>query len=879
VLDSDLRQGGDVPEIRFVCQLPNGLHARPASHLADVTHRFSSNATLVNTRTGVSADVSSVLALLSADIRLHDTCVITVEGGDAADHAALAAALERFVVSELGLHDAPLPAISHDATATARLPLPAFLRDAGVVPLYGTPVSRGIAMGQVMVVAPAMRHPDETPTDRPEMEQRWMDDALAALHARLSGQLAIADRGVDAELLATHRAIVDDPILVARLGAAIRQGDSAQHAVAKAGAWFASAWSASENAYLRDRAFDIQDVTDELLALLQQAAAQRRGTVRSADGDDLSDTVVMAEPTILVAAHLTPRRLLSLDRTQLRGLVLEHGGTTSHTVILARAFGIPVLVGAHGATRAMASGKAGVIDTVRGFVLSDVTLSVLEWYGDERRRERQRDERLAAAARHVGETADGHSLEIGANVSTAGEITAAFTHGADGIGLLRTEMLFLHRATPPSEDEQFEVYAHAARSAAERGVIIRTLDVGGDKPVSYLPIPTEDNPFLGVRGVRLYAHHPALIREHLRAIVRASAIGRVRLMIPMVTSVDDVVWLKGEIAAVQGALRAEGIAFNPSMQIGAMIEVPAAAALIDHLAAELDFFSIGTNDLSQYFLAADRGNPAVAAVATVRHPGFVRLLREIVRAVHAHNRWVGVCGEMAADPLCLPLFVGLGVNEISVTPSVIPGLKARLRRLSSQACGRLVERVVSCARTSEVEALLSEHDGEDANVPLLDSSLVVLQDTSTTKLDAIHAVVGALYVAGRTDAPDAVEAAVLAREAIYSTGLGHGIAIPHCKTDAVETDSIVILRLARPVEWGAVDGVPVHLVILLATRASSPNTRHLQVFSGLARKLMHDAFREQLLTYSDARAMATYLSAELALDRSVSSSSVSEVSS
>ena len=491
-------------------------------------------------------------------------------------------------------------------------------------------------------------------------------------------------------------------------------------------------------------------------------------------------------------------------------------------------------------------GKEILVDGMRGLVILEPAPQVRAFYERERKAVARREASLAARARTPAVTRDGRVLEVAANISSAEEALAAFDRGADGVGLYRTEMLFLERESAPSEDEQFAAYEAAVRAGGGRPVIIRTIDIGADKPASYLRLPAEANPFLGLRGVRIYAAHHELVETQLRAIVRASASGPVWVMAPMVSSVEEVRWIKTRLAG--------GIRF------GVMIEVPAAAFMIDRLAAEVDFFSIGTNDLCQYFFAADRGNPNVARLASVRHPAFLAFLKEIVARCRAHGKWIGTCGEMAADLRNVPLLIGLGLDEISVAVSAIPAVKARVRAVSLPQCEMLLDRALACESASDVDALLSPE------TPLLDPELVVFDAGCESKAEAIRAMADVFYAAGRTEDPDLLEHAVSAREAIYSTGLGHGFAVPHCSSDAVKADSIGVMRLERPIDWGSLDGKPVQMILLLAMRASQKNGTHLRVFSSLARKLMDEEFRNQLMTVRDASSVVARLSRELEID-------------
>jgi fructose-specific PTS system IIA-like component len=384
--------------------------------------------------------------------------------------------------------------------------------------------------------------------------------------------------------------------------------------------------------------------------------------------------------------------------------------------------------------------------------------------------------------------------------------------------------------------------------------------VGGDKPVAYLPFPREDNPFLGSRAVRLYPTFEALFRDQVRALVRASAFGRLELMIPMVSSVEEVRWVKRVIADEQQRCARNGLAYDPAMAVGAMIEVPAAAFLLDHLCRELDFFSIGTNDLLQYVVASDRTNPKAGGLQNPAAPAFLRVLKRIVDDLHLGHARVGVCGEMAGQLDSLPLLVGLGVDELSMAAPNIPEVKAELSRLSAAACQTLIAEVLACSTADEVTTLLDQFS-RTRPAPLIEPGLVVIDADCRSKEEAIKRIVDRLYVTGRTGRPRDVENAVWQREAAYSTGFGRGFAIPHCKSDAVRVNSLAVLRLRTPVEWGSLDEKPVKVLVLLAIRESDQATTHMQVLAGLARRLMQEEFRARLSDEPDARSLCEFLEA------------------
>jgi len=423
-------------------------------------------------------------------------------------------------------------------------------------------------------------------------------------------------------------------------------------------------------------------------------------------------------------------------------------------------------------------------------------------------------------------------------------------------------MLFLDRDEPPTEAEQFEEYCRALRSAGKRPVIIRTLDIGGDKPLAYLNLPIEDNPFLGYRAVRIYPEYETLFRTQIRALVRASAHGVLKILIPMVTTPEEVLWAKQVVREEQERCRAAGAAFDAQMAIGAMIEVPAAAFLLDVLCRELDFFSIGSNDLLQYFAGADRANPRLAKLFDPLQPAFLRLLQKIVSEAKAARKWIGLCGEMGGQTQHLPILLGLGLDEISVAPSLVASVKAEVASWPLPVCRELFTQALGCASAAEVRRLLNESAGRRP-APLVEPELILIESHSTSKEEAIKEVVDRLYTLGRTTQPRAVEEALWQRESVYSTGFGHGFAIPHCKTDAVMANSLVLLKLRRPVSWGAMDGQPVSILLLLTMRESEQTNGHMKIFSRLARRLMHEEFREHLKRENDPEELCRMLDESL----------------
>jgi fructose-specific PTS system IIA-like component len=592
---------------------------------------------------------------------------------------------------------------------------------------------------------------------------------------------------------------------------------------------------------MRERALDIQGICLELLESIAPEKA--------------FSAIELNEPSLLLAENLLPQQLLAVDRNCLRGLVLESAGTTSHTVLLARSLGIPALASCkihnqrerdpHGQESSNGvNASAAILDANRGFLILNPSPEVQKFYDHETQLAEKRAATMSRCAAQPAVTADGHSIEVASNIAAAEEAVAAFQNGADGIGVFRTEMLFMTQEHALSEEEQFQIYAATARAAKGKPVILRTIDIGGDKPLPFLKLPTEANPFLGYRGVRIYHEHQELLQTQLRAMLRASAFGRVQIMVPMVSRSEEVLWFKTQLEQVKEELKARNIPMADSVPLGIMVEIPSIAFMLDQLCRELDFFSLGTNDLSQYFFAADRGNVKVAGLSSVTHPAFLRFLHQIVATIRNHGKWIGICGDMAADLRNLPLLLGLELNELSVPPADVPIIKERIAGLSLAECRRLFAQALTCDSSAEVESLL-DRAASHASRNLLDHELILLRHDVANKEDAIRELVDALYINGRTDDPDQLEDALWSREAAYSTSMVPGFAVPHCKSDAVSAPSLAVLKLQKPVTWGT--EVPVQMVILLAARESDSSNAHLQTFSRLARKLMDEDFRNRLL--------------------------------
>jgi phosphoenolpyruvate-protein phosphotransferase (PTS system enzyme I) len=512
---------------------------------------------------------------------------------------------------------------------------------------------------------------------------------LAGIRDGIAAELGEAD----ARIYDAHLLILDDPELLASVDRGIRdQHRNAAFVFRNYMSGIASKFDNVEDEYLRERRADIADCARRVLRHLLGTGTRQFDELR--------------EPAIVVAHDLGPSEVAVLPRDKVIGFVLEVGGRTSHGAIVARGRGIPAIVSAPGALQTVRTGAIAAIDGYLGVLEMDPDENALAYYRVRLERARVRTESMRSLENEPAVTRDGHRIELGANLELPGEAAAAAASGADGVGLFRTEFFYLNRTERPTEEEQYQAYRHVTETMKGRPVIFRTMDLGGDKVASYLGVTHETNPFLGLRGIRLALTSPEMFRTQIRAIYRASAHGRVRLMFPMVSGVEELnrALLLRDEALVE--LQAAGQAYDPKVEVGIMIETPSAVWMADALARHSDFFSIGSNDLIQYTLAMDRDNPRLAHLYEPLDPSVLRSVRHTVEAAHAAGRWVGVCGEMAGDPQNAVLLLGLGVDELSVGVYDVPRVKAAIRSVNHAALSGLATEALRCETADAVRALM-----------------------------------------------------------------------------------------------------------------------------------------------------------------------------
>lgn len=661
---------------------PTGLHARPSAVLVSLAKKYQSKITLK--KGDQKANARSVVALMNLEVGNGDKIVLEAEGSDAKE-----AIKELTEAMNAGLGEegtTPIAASANIVTQKIAAPAPRpRSEDPNII--LGVAASPGVAVGYTHRLQHTEISVPET-AGNPNQERRKLEQAieqgkleLEALRAKLHGQ---ADAS-KAAIFAAHQELLEDPELVDTANSAIDKGKSAPFAWKQSYTFQAEQLSKLQSELLAARANDLKDVGQRVLRILT--------------GRD-PEAVTYPDNTILLAEDLTPSDTATLDRTKVLGFCTVAGGSTSHVAILARSMDIPALAGTEPRILDLPDGTPVILDGSKGKLKLNPTTPEMDKVKSQQVRIATRRQTELASAMEPAITKDGHRIEVVANIGKKAEAEKSITLGGEGVGLLRTEFVFMDRDRAPTEDEQVEIYGSIAQVlGADRPLIIRTLDVGGDKPLPYLPMPHEENPFLGERGIRLGFDRPEIQRAQFRAILRASAYGKVKVMFPMIARMEEIRMAKTMMEEERQTL---GV---PPIEIGIMIEVPAAAILAEQFAQEVDFFSVGTNDLTQYTLAMDRGHPKLAPYVDALNPSVLALIGMTAKAANKHGKWAGICGGVAGDPQAIPLLIGLGVKELSVSVPVIPSVKAQIRRLNLAECQALAEKALQLPTATDIRAL------------------------------------------------------------------------------------------------------------------------------------------------------------------------------
>ncbi|WP_236188033.1 phosphoenolpyruvate--protein phosphotransferase [Pseudomonas paraglycinae] len=665
------------PEVHGHVQVAHrgGLHARPAALIRQTAQGFKSHSQLHFA--GKSAPCNSLIGLMGLAIGEQDEVQVSCQGPDA--QAALQALLTALATALPEDHHATAPVAATPRNRPA---------EAGV--LHGVCAAPGLVGGPLFRLN-AISLPADSGNHQPEQQLQILDTALNQVRSEIDGTLAQAKkhRNADEEaIFAAHLALLEDPALLDAARQSIEIGTAATHAWSQSIDAQCEVLQNTGSPLLAERANDLRDLKQRVLRAL------------------LGEAWHYDVPTgAIVAAHeLTPSDLLQLSAQGVAGLCMAEGGATSHVAILARGKGLPCMVALGSALLDQTQGQSVVLDADGGRLELTPNAERLAEVRQAQIDRQQRRDAQQAQAHLPAETRNGVAIEVVANVASSHEAADAFANGADGVGLLRTEFLFVDRHTAPDVEEQRAAYQAVIDAMGGKSVIIRTIDVGGDKQLDYLPLPVEANPVLGLRGIRLAQARPEILDQQLRALLQVSPLQRCRILLPMVTEVDELLHIRQRVDALCLEL---GI--NQRPEIGVMIEVPAAALQAEQLAEHADFLSIGTNDLSQYTLAMDRDHAGLAARVDALHPALLRLIAMTCEGAAVHKRWVGVCGALASDPLATPVLIGLGVSELSVSPVQIGEIKDRVRQLHEAECQRLARDLLKLSSAAAVRHACHQH--------------------------------------------------------------------------------------------------------------------------------------------------------------------------
>ena len=571
----------------------------------------------------------------------------------------------------------------------------------------GIPVSTGVCRGKILVLGrahPSIARRQMSDTELAEEVNRLEKALVETRHQILEVQRQVS-QGMGAQegsIFDAHLLVLEDRTLLDEVVRLVQEEKvNAEHAFQTVAERYASTLSAIEDEYLRERAADMRDVTTRVLNNLlglEEAAELRH----------------LKEPCIIVSHDLTPSNTAQLDKRKVLGFATDVGSKTSHTAIMARSLRIPAIVGLKDVSGQVVTGQQALLDGHNGVLVINPTDQTLYEYGQLILRQATLQQRLRDLLLEPAVTLDGHRVQLNANIEQAADAEQVKANGADGVGLFRTEYLFLKREHLPGEEQQYQDYRATAAALKPLPVVIRTLDLGGDKFLAHMQMPTELNPFLGWRAIRISLQERDIFRAQLRAILRASAEGNVRMMYPMISGLDELKQANALLEEYKAELRQENVPFDEHLEVGAMIETPSAAMVADSLAKRVKFFSIGTNDLIQYSLAVDRMNEKIAHLYEPTHPAIVRLIKITVEAAHNHKVRVTVCGEMAGDPVLAPLLLGLGVDELSAAPSLVPLLKFLIRRLNLGEARKLATFALECESAGEILARCQELTSEIA---------------------------------------------------------------------------------------------------------------------------------------------------------------------
>ncbi|ASN04772.1 phosphoenolpyruvate--protein phosphotransferase [Virgibacillus necropolis] len=564
--------------------------------------------------------------------------------------------------------------------------------------IQGIAASSGIAIAKAyQLVTPDLTFEKKT-IDNPNEEINRLDQALEKSKAELEKIKEHAKREIGdehAEIFSAHLLVLSDPELIKPIKEKITtDNEMAEGALKETADMFIDMFKNMDNEYMRERAADIQDVTKRVMAHLLNVT--------------FPDPALIDEEVIVIAHDLTPSDTAQLNREFVKGFATDIGGRTSHSAIMARSLEIPAVVGTKDSTQSIKQNDIVIVDGMNGVVLINPSEDEINSYREKQAEHEAQKAVWAQMKDEASVTSDGKQVELAANIGTPEDVESVLNNGGEGIGLYRTEFLYMGKSELPTEDEQYDAYKSVLEKMGDKPVVVRTLDIGGDKELSYLDLPKEMNPFLGFRAIRFCLENESIFRTQLRALLRASVYGNLKIMFPMIATLEEFRQAKEILLDEKNNLSNEGVAVSDQIEVGIMVEIPSTAVTAKQFAKEVDFFSIGTNDLIQYTMAADRMNEQVSYLYQPYHPAILNLVHNVIEAAHGEGKWVGMCGEMAGDPIAIPILLGLGLDEFSMSATSILQARTQLRQLSKEDMQSHKETLLSMGTADEVVAFVKE---------------------------------------------------------------------------------------------------------------------------------------------------------------------------
>lgn len=565
--------------------------------------------------------------------------------------------------------------------------------------INGIAASDGVAIAKAyLLVEPDLSYNSEKITDT-DAEIAKFNDAIETSKVELTKIRNNAEKNLGADKAAifdAHLLVLDDPELIQPIEDKIKNDQvNAPTALSEVTGQFITIFENMDNEYMKERAADIRDVSKRVLAHIL--------------GVELPNPSIIDESVVIIGNDLTPSDTAQLNKEFVQGFVTNIGGRTSHSAIMSRSLEIPAVVGTKSITKDVKQGDMIIVDGLTGEVIIDPTDDEVIAYENKRERFFEDKKELQKLRNEETKTIDGKHAELAANIGTPNDLKGVIENGAEGIGLYRTEFLYMGRDEMPTEDEQFEAYKKVLETMEDKRVVVRTLDIGGDKELPYLNLPEEMNPFLGYRAIRLCLDQPDIFRPQLRALLRASVYGKLNIMFPMVATINEFCDAKALLLEEKENLKQEGTEVSDDIELGIMVEIPSTAALADVFAKEVDFFSIGTNDLIQYTMAADRMSERVSYLYQPYNPSILRLVKQVIEASHKEGKWTGMCGEMAGDEIAIPLLLGLGLDEFSMSATSVLKARRQIKGLSQNEMEELSQRAINCATSEEVQELVEQY--------------------------------------------------------------------------------------------------------------------------------------------------------------------------